>query len=228
LEVLFINRNWAPPEKYVMKNIKSDVIEYVMVDSGIEVDCKACFEEEDLMELIENKRRMIFISHSSEDKAYVEAFVELLEDIRVPEDKIVCSSVSPYCIPLGEKVFEWLVDKFQNRELHVIYMLSHNYYKSVVCLNEMGAAWAMKHKWSEVLLPGFGFDDISGCIDKTQIGIKLDDSDIRTLKYRLGELKDDLIKEFGLQELSPSGWERKRDKFLERVFNLSEKRLNDV
>ena len=43
---------------------------------------------------------------------------------------------------------------------------------------------------------GFQFDQLDGCIDKTQIGIKLDDPDARTLKYRLSEFKDKLTKEF--------------------------------
>lgn len=58
----------------------------------------------------------------------------------------------------------------------------------------MGATWAMKHKWTGALLPGFQFNQLDGCIDKTQIAIKLDDSDNRTLKYRLSEFKDELIK----------------------------------
>ncbi len=66
-------------------------------------------------------------------------------------------------------------------------MLSHSYYKSVASLNEMGAAWAMKQRWTGILLPKFNFSDIDGCIDKTQISIKLDDKDRETLRYRLEE-----------------------------------------
>lgn len=136
----------------------------------------------------------------------------------------IYSSISPYCIPFDGKVYEWLVDKFQNCELHVFYMLSPNYYSSVSSLNEMGAAWATKQKWSAILLPDFGFGEIAGCIDPMQIGIKLDDSDLQTLKYRLGELKDNLISEFGLRGISHSLWERKRDAFLSKINVIVEER----
>lgn len=161
--------------------------------------------------------KKIFISHSSKDKEYVEIFVSLLEMIGLQEDEIVCSSVPPYCIPLNNKVYDWLADKFQNCELHVFYMLSHNYYSSAACLNEMGAAWAMKQNWTGILLPGFDFASIKGCIDVTQIGIKIDDLDRNTLKYRLDELKEQLTLEFSLRKMSSSLWERKRDEFLSRI-----------
>lgn len=178
------------------------------------------YYKEDSAMLVEEKTKMIFISHSTKDKEYIAAFVELLEILGLREDEIVCSSIPPYCIPLNGKVYEWLVDKFQNCELHVMYMLSHNYYSSAASLNEMGAAWAMKQKWSAILLPGFGFGEIAGCIDPSQIGIKLDDSDVATLKFRLGELKDMLTAEFGLRSMSATVWERKRDEFLDKIASI--------
>lgn len=182
------------------------------------------YYEDSLNVSIEAKPKMIFISHSIKDVEYVAAFVELLETLGLREDEIVCSSIPPYCIPLNGKVYEWLVDKFHNCELHVMYMLSHNYYNSAASLNEMGAAWAMKQKWSAILLPGFDFGEISGCIDKSQIGIKLDDSDVTTLKYRLGELREMLTAEFGLRSMSSTIWERKRDDFLNKIVSLSHSR----
>ena len=128
-------------------------------------------------------------------------FVGLLEIQGLRDEEIICSSVPPYCILLGNKVYEWLVSEFQNSDLHVIYVFSKDYYSSATSLNEMGATWAMKHKWTGVLLPGFQFNQLDGGIDKTQIEIKLDDSDNRTLKYRLSEFKDELIKDFNLRPM---------------------------
>lgn len=173
------------------------------------------YEEAANMEETE-KKRIIFISHATADRCYVKSFVELLEDLGLNEEEIICSSIPPYCIPLDGKVYEWLVDKFQNCELHVMFMLSENYYKSAACLNEMGAAWALKQKWSGILLPGFDFSDIAGCIDSTQISIKLDD-DKETLNFRLGELRKNLTEEFGLREMTSTVWERKREDFLRKI-----------
>lgn len=170
----------------------------------------------------QKKCHKLFISHSSKDVNYVEAFVNLLESIGLHDDEIICSSIPPYCVPLGNKVYDWLVNEFQQSELHVVYALSDDYYASPASLNEMGAAWAMKQKWTGLLMPGFSFDKISGCIDRTQVCIKLDDTDRRTLNYRLGELKDDLCTEFSLRPISAAVWERKRDAFLDEVQKATE------
>lgn len=165
----------------------------------------------------EEKKKIIFISHATADKKYIKPFVELLEDLGLNEEEIICSSVPPYCIPLDGKVYEWLVDKFQNCDLHIFFMLSHNYYDSAACLNEMGAAWAMKQKWTGILLPQFSFSEIKGCIDSTQIQIKLDDNDKETLYFRLEELKNNLTNEFQLRNMSNTVWIRKRDDFLVKI-----------
>lgn len=174
-----------------------------------------------------NKTYKLFISHSTKDAEYIEMFVELLEYLGMRGEDIICSSIPPYCVPLGNKTYDWLIDKFQHYNLHVVYAFSKNYYASRPALNEMGATWALKHRWTGILLPGFQFDELDGCIDKTQISIKLDDRDIRTLKYRLGELKDELVKEFNLRPVLESTWERRRDEFLRKIAVAAQKRIND-
>lgn len=185
-------------------------------------------EREISEQVISDKPHKLFISHSNKDADYIEAFVNLLEILGLREDEIICSSVPPYCIPLDNKVYDWLVNEFQQSDLHVIYALSDNYYGSCASLNEMGAAWAMKHKWTGILMPGFPFDKIDGCIDRTQISIKLDDRDKRTLNFRLEELKDNLTTEFGLRPMSSAVWQRKRDDFLDKINSLAALRVNDT
>lgn len=165
------------------------------------------------------KKRLVFISHSSCDKEYTKAFVDMLDGIGLDDDQIVCSSYPGLGVPLDENIYQWLVERFQEYDLHVIFFLSHNYYQSAASLNEMGAAWAMKQKWTGVLLPGFGFSDIDGCIDPRQISIKLD-GEKEELKHRLGELKDTLIKEFDIKTISSTKWERVRDRFLSEISEI--------
>lgn len=164
----------------------------------------------------DNKKNKVFISHASKDSEYVKAFVNLLEDIGLTEDEIVCSSISGYGIPLGADIYDWLSSQFQEFNLHIIFMLSNNYYQSVACLNEMGAAWVLKQKYDSILLPDFDFVQIKGAINPNKIGIKLD-STVEELNHRLNELKDALIVEFGLRVISATRWERHRNEFVENV-----------
>ena len=162
------------------------------------------------------RKKIIFISHSSRDKEYAKAFVQFLFNIGLNEDDIVCSSYPGVGIPLREKVYDWLAERFNEYDLHVVFLLSHNYYQSPASLNEMGAAWVMKKKWDGILLPGFSLSDILGCIDSSHIVMILD-GDLDELKHRLFELKDDVINEFGLRDVSSTRWERVRDSFISEI-----------
>lgn len=133
------------------------------------------------------------------------------------KNQITCTSVPQCNIPVGCNIYDWLAKQFQTSDLHVVYAFSDNYYSSVAILNEMGAAWVMRCKWTGLLLPGFTFNQLAGCIDKNQICIKLDDPDIITLKQRLRQFRDDIIKEFGLESIDEDEWEEKRDDFLDKI-----------
>lgn len=57
------------------------------------------------------------------------------------ESQIFCSSASGYGIPLDEDIYEYLKKQFFDEfDLHIILILSNNYYESVASMNEMGAA----------------------------------------------------------------------------------------
>lgn len=166
------------------------------------------------------KSPKVFISHSSLDKNYVAALVELLEDIGLNEQQIFCSSISGYGIPLDEDIYDYLKLQFDNHELHVILVLSDNYYESVACMNEMGAAWMLQSKYTTVLLPGFEFKNIKGAINPRKIGLKLD-NDSTDVKEKLGQLKDSLLEEFNLPPITDVRWERKRDNFINAISKLN-------
>lgn len=163
---------------------------------------------------MKNKPHKLFISHSSKDAEYMKAFVDLLVAIGVHKNQITCTSVPQCNIPVGCNIYDWLAKQFQTSDLHVVYAFSDNYYSSVATLNEMGAAWVMRCKWTGFLLPGFTFNQLAGCIDKNQICIKLDDPDI---KQRLREFRNGIIKEFGLESIDEDEWEVKRDEFLDKI-----------
>lgn len=160
--------------------------------------------------------KMIFISHSSLDIDYVNVFVELLEDVGFRGKSLIfCSSVSGYGIPMGKHIYDYLKDQF-NKDLHVIYVLSENYYNSPACLNEMGAAWVKSKKQTAILTPEFNYNQIKGAIDASRIWVKLND------KYKINEFKDELINEFELKEIENDYWERRRDRYIEDIDKIYE------
>jgi len=169
---------------------------------------------------MQHKSSKIFISHATIDKGYVSILVDLLEDIGLNENQIFCSSVSGYDIPLGEDIYEYLFQQFKDYELHVIFVLSDNYYNSVACMNEMGAAWVLQSKYNTILLPGFEFKEIKGAINPRKIALKLDNEMI-DIKEKLGQLKNRLIAEFGLHTITDVRWEQKREKFINAISELS-------
>lgn len=167
------------------------------------------------------KPTKIFISHSSQDFAFVKPLVELFEHIGLTPENMFCSSIAGYNVPLDKNIYDYLKEQFQNYDLRVIFVLSENYYNSPACLTEMGAAWVLQNRYTSVLLPQFDFRDIKGGIDQMQISIKLD-SDKVELKARLNELRDTLVREFGLgTSLALQNiWERHRDEFIEKVSSM--------
>lgn len=174
------------------------------------------------MNNIENtsKATKIFISHSSNDVEYMRAFTDLLNRIHIPASSIVCTSIERYIIPNGENIYDWLRHQFVDFNLHMIFALSDNYYKSCASLNEMGAAWVMATHKDLLLLPGFRFEDIKGCIDRNTVGISLDSED-KLLKTRLGKLKNSLISEFNLSPVLDIDWEEYRDQFITEVREIA-------
>ena len=188
------------------------------------------------------KTTKIFITHSSEDKEYVLLLTELLRNIKVESNNIICTTDPIHRIPNGKNAFDWLKSQFMNYDLHMIFILSEKYFGSVPCLNEMGAAWLVAKRSDVLLLPSFGFKawkEKSGCLSSDIQAGSLDSDDI-TLKAWLNDLKDGIITEFGLNHLNDLEWEKYRDDFIKKIRNIknassalieepeSSKRKNDV
>lgn len=165
------------------------------------------------------KKRMVFISHSSKDVEYVTAFVDLLVALKLDDKNLFCSSCPGLGIQTGEDVFDFLKHCFTDYELCVILLLSRdNYYSSAACLNEMGAAWVQGLKCYSVLLPGMQFEMMQGAISSRSVAVKLDSDEAR---YRLTELKDGIVSFLGIEEPNQSIWMSKCDAFLAQVTAIS-------
>lgn len=161
----------------------------------------------------------VFISHSSEDIAFVKELVRLLEFLGVDtKEKLLCSSVKGYQIPTSEDFAHYILNQFNDYRLFVIIVHSFNYYKSSYCLNEMGAAWVLKTDFFSFLVKGFDYSYMDGVINQSSISAKVDKEEA---KGRLDELKDKLIPLFKPQGVNNSRWEDLRDDFLKNVNEIS-------
>lgn len=175
-------------------------------------------EKQDKIIVSEDKPFKVFISHSSEDIAFVKELVKLLEFLGVDSsEKLLCSSIEGYQIPTSEDFAEYILKQFYDYNLFVIIIHSHNYYSSPYSLNEMGAAWVLKTDFYSFLVKGFEYNDMEGVIDQRKIAVKVDATDAGA---RLNELKNKLVPLFKPQGVDESRWEMLRDEFLKKVRDL--------
>jgi len=169
-------------------------------------------EDEEIKNTYTNERfkegYKIFISHSSKDAKICTAFVELLEDLGIAEENILYSSSSRLGIPGDMDIYEYLRNKI-SQNYYMFYMLSDNYYESVVCLNEMGAAWLSQNDYSIFILPNFT-TQIKGVVESTKKAWNITDP------IELNNLKNKLIGDFKL-DISENKWDEKKRLFLSKI-----------
>ena len=140
----------------------------------------------------------------------VEELIDLLESIGVKTSQIFCSSFEGYGIELGEDFLERIKTELDD-EVLVLFVLSENFYKSPICLCEMGATWIKTNYHIPILIPPFDFKDIQGVIPSIQ-GFKLND------EMKLNSFKEKVESLLSIPNSNDfSTWERKRDRVLKRI-----------
>lgn len=154
--------------------------------------------------------KQVFISHASSDKDIVEELVEILEVIGLSSEQIFCTSLPGYDIGLGENFLDSIKEKLADNTL-TLFLLTHNFYSSPVCLCEMGAVWVQTKQHIPILIPPFDFKNIEGVIPLTQ-GFKINDP------LKLNSFKEQIEETFSISPTASSAsWERKRNRILERI-----------
>ncbi len=103
----------------------------------------------------EESHKKIFISHSSKDKQIVDIFVDKLLHLglQIDPNDVAYTSREETGVGTGEDIRKFIKENISTCDF-VFFMISENYKKSEICLNEMGAAWATDRT---VIL----FDDIT-------------------------------------------------------------------
>ena len=152
----------------------------------------------------------IFISHASKDSNVVEEIIEMLEAIGLESNQIFCTSFEGYGIDLGESFLDAIKSELSSDSM-VLFVLSENFYKSPVCMCEMGASWVLSKEHIPVVVPPLTYADIQGVIPLTQ-GLVLTDT------HKLNSFKEKIESVFNIEnKLSFSTWERKRDRICSRI-----------
>lgn len=164
----------------------------------------------------------IFISHKSEDEAFVKALVKLLRlYIGSEAEKIFCSSVPTYKIGIGKEIFPEIKSQFEGNDVFMIIVHSPRYYQSSVCLNEMGAAWIQDTECYSFLTADCEYNDLKGVIDRKYISIKVNAKDA---KDRMNQFMGEVLDFFDMPKpdfSTFSQWESDRDEFLKEVCKLN-------
>ena len=159
-----------------------------------------------------NKILKVFISHSSKDIDIATSFSNniLQLGLGISDKDIFCSSIPG----LGSKAgsdFIKDIEKNLNEAQIVFLLLTENFYESITCLQEMGAAWILNN---EIIIPltiGTLDKTKTGHLLKTIIQVDLQKSDSLDL------LNDTIKNKFEITGSSTSLWNGYVAKFIKSI-----------
>ena len=138
--------------------------------------------------------RKIFISHSSKDENIIQPFIKdiLIAGCGLRANNIFCT-LDRSAIKTGEDFRKEIVRNMKECDF-ILLMISNNYKESEICLNEMGAAWALNNKTVlPFVLPGCEFEDM-GFLYKVKQGASIVD------KTKLDELYRDICETYDIEQ----------------------------
>lgn len=152
----------------------------------------------------------IFISHSSEDKDIVDLFKNIILNagLGISDNDITYTSAPETGVPTGGNIPQYIKENIADSDF-VFFMISDNYRKSEVCLNEMGAAWALNKNVKPLLLHDVSFKSV-GWLYGMNLCAKIDDAD------RLDELRDEFLDKYGSRPKT-SVWNRQKTEFIAKI-----------
>lgn len=135
---------------------------------------KVAFEQ---LPLQKEGKKKIFISHASKDSELINKFVDdiILLGMGLDSDIIAYTSREETGVIPGESIPQFIQDNIACADI-VLLMISDNFKNSEVCLNEMGAAWALNKHIVQILLPNTSFEKL-GWLCSLKRAIKIDSND---------------------------------------------------
>ena len=145
-------------------------------------------------------KKVIFISHSSNDEKYGNLISDLIIGLGVPNDKLIYTTHPLHKIPLDKNIYEYLRENI-NSKIFMIILWSNKYLESPACLNEMGAAWVVQSDYTNIYVPTFDFGNpkYHECaIDTRKMGAVLNGN--QHCKASLIELKNKILSFFSIED----------------------------
>ena len=160
--------------------------------------------------------KKVFVSHSTLDKKIVSLFVDkiLVGGCGLRQDDIMYTSCEDMGVGNGEDIPFAIKQGIQGCQIFLM-MVSENYRKSEVCMNEMGAAWITDsiNKRCTLLLPGVGFDRMGWLMSLSKAN-KLDEEE------GLDSFHDTIVTSLGLPPKTGT-WNKYRREFLSALQGMA-------
>lgn len=166
--------------------------------------------------------KKVFISHASKDKDIVSLFVDkiLIAGYGLQTDDIFYTSREDTGVANGRNIPQEIKAMLSECGLYFL-MISDNYRKSEVCLNEMGAAWMVDdNKLKIIMLPNTGFDKIGWIL-------KLNKASDSFNEEHLDYIRDLLIDTFG-QKNKTGTWNASKKAFLREIEDVKQNLVDVV
>lgn len=162
-----------------------------------------------------NTKPLIFISHAGDDKMIIRLFINyiLKNGLGLRDENIVCTSFEETTLQSGEDIPTYIKNNIENASL-VLAMVSQNYKKSEVCLNEVGAAWALDKKPLQIVLPDADYDSL-GWLLNTRKANRIDDQE------SLDGLEASICAKLGIDTPKPLNWNPFVREFLKALASLN-------
>lgn len=156
----------------------------------------------------------IFISHSSKDEIIVTDFCDriLQLGIGISADDIFCTSIEDMNIKNGDDIRNHIKDNILSADFSFL-LISDNYKKSEICLNEMGAVWASDNNVRYYILPNTDFQEIGWLCDTKQ-------AELLTNSTALDKLYGELTKHYHMEGRLET-WSRQREAFVNNYSKAS-------
>lgn len=150
----------------------------------------------------------IFISHSSADRDIAERLVELFRtSLNLPSDKILCTSVDGYRLPIGADIDEQLRQKVHEAEI-LIGIITSSSMQSAYVLFELGARWGAERPMFPLL------------VSSSYVGIL--GGPLKGLNYlccdsssQLHQLVDEIAEKLHSKKEKPASYQKKIDEIVE-------------